>query len=385
MVENSFKRYIYVSTENRPIIEDVCKEKGIILTTRFLNEYDLSKFMQTELRNLNFVDYLMLDLKSFIKMTKEDEIIRKLTLIRKMYNSRVIIIAEGYKQGNILLGKIFNLGIYNIITATDDVKFKEEFEKTLTEDGMTFGNSIKYKIDTQLLAVNQTTKLVKENYIRVKQSVNIGIAGVEKHIGATTVAINLTKYLSELPNIRACYIENNNNDSLMSIIEDEESVYSKDIRKITYQGIEMFLKPKTMSDILACDYNFYIYDYGALTEMSEEEKNSFMTRDLKILVAGNKIWEIPSLIDAFQVIGEDPTTYLLFNFVSNEEKEGFRKSLGDYWSNRCVYSELVFNPFQIKNREFFAKVLKPYLLENEIVEKKNKFGLWRKLKHEKKK
>lgn len=385
MAENNFKRYIYVSIENRATIENVCKEKGIILTTRFLNEYDLSKFMQTELRNLNFVDYLILDLKSFTKLTKEDEIIKKLTLIRKMYNSRVIIIAEGYKQGNILLGKIFNLGIYNIITAVDDIKFKEDFEKTLTEDGMTFGNAIKYKIDSQVLAVNQTTKLVKENYIKVKQNVSIGIAGVERHIGATTVAVNLTKFLSELSHIKACYIENNNNDSLMSIVEDNESIYSKDTGKILYHGIEMFMRPKTMSEILACDYNFYVYDYGALTEMSEEEKNSFMTRDLKILVSGNKIWEISNLINAFQVIGEDSTTYLLFNFVSQEEKEPFKKNLGDYWENRSMFSELVFNPFEVKNREFYSKILKPYLLENEIIEKKSKFEFWSKLKNGKKK
>lgn len=385
MAENNFKRYIYVSIENRATIENVCKEKGIILTTRFLNEYDLSKFMQTELRNLNFVDYLILDLKSFTKLTKEDEIIKKLTLIRKMYNSRVIIIAEGYKQGNILLGKIFNLGIYNIITAVDDIKFKEEFEKTLTQDGMTFGNAIKYKIDSQVLAVNQTTKLVKENYIKVKQNVSIGIAGVERHIGATTVAVNLTKFLSELSHIKACYIENNNNDSLMSIVEDNESIYSKDTGKILYHGIEMFMRPKTMSEILACDYNFYVYDYGALTEMSEEEKNSFMTRDLKILVSGNKIWEISNLINAFQVIGEDSTTYLLFNFVSQEEKEPFKKNLGNYWENRSMFSELVFNPFEVKNREFYSKILKPYLLENEIIEKKSKFEFWSKLKNGKKK
>lgn len=376
MSNNSFKKYIYISTVNRPIIEDICKEKGINLITRFLNEYNLSKFMQTELRNLNFTDYLILDLKAFNKLTKDEEIIKKLTLIRKMYNLRLIILAEGYKQGNVLLGKIFNLGIYNIITATDDLKFKEEFEKTISDEGMTFGNSIKYKIDNQILAVNQNTRLVKENYIRVKQNVSIGIVGTERHIGATTTAINLTKYLSELTNIKACYIENNNNNSIISIVEDEDSIYSKETRKIIYKGIELFLKPKTMSEILACDYNFYIYDYGSLNEMSEEEKNSFMTRDLKIIVSGNKIWEIPNLINAFQLIGEDSTTFLLFNFVSNEEKESFRKSLGDYWSRRCVFSELVLNPFDIKNRDFFARVLKPYLLENEIVEKK-KWWNWR--------
>lgn len=36
-------------------------------------------------------------------LTSEDEIINKITLIRKMYNLRIIVIAEGYKQGNLLL------------------------------------------------------------------------------------------------------------------------------------------------------------------------------------------------------------------------------------------------------------------------------------------
>lgn len=43
-------------------------------------------FLQTELRNVNFIHYLILDLKSFTKLTKEDEIIKKLTLIRKQEN-----------------------------------------------------------------------------------------------------------------------------------------------------------------------------------------------------------------------------------------------------------------------------------------------------------
>ena len=85
--------------------------------------------MQTELRNLNSVDYLILDLSAFTQLTDDDEIISKIVLIRKLYKLRIIIIAEGYKHGNMLLGKIFNLGIYNIITATDDVKFKEKLEK----------------------------------------------------------------------------------------------------------------------------------------------------------------------------------------------------------------------------------------------------------------
>lgn len=373
-----YKKYIYISKKVIPELEEYCMKNNITLVTRFINEYNLEKFMQTELRNLNSIDYLIIDLHAIDNLTSDDEIISKITLIRKMYNLRIIIIAQGYKHGNILLGKIFNLGIYNIVTEIDDIKFKEELEKALSIEGMSFGNSIKYKVDNQIIAVNQTTKLIKENYIRVKQTVNIGVVGTEKHIGATTMAINLTKYLSELTNIKACYIENNTHNSISNLIENKEALFSENMNKITYKGIDMFLKPKNMSDILANNYNFYIYDYGALNELTEEEKMSFLTRDLKIVVSGNKIWEIPNLINCFQIIGEDISTYLVFNFAKESEKENFRISLGDYWKERTTFSEYITDPFIVGNKYFFETILKPYLINTDVKEKKKKFNLFRK-------
>ena len=372
-----YKKYIYISKEIQPLIEDYCTKKNITLVTRFINEYNLEKFMQTELRNLNSVDYLIIDLKAINNLTEDNEIISKITLIRRMYNLRVIILAEGFKHGNVLLGKIFNLGIYNIMTATDDNKFMEELEKVFSDEGMTFGNSIKYKIDNQLIAINQNTKLVKENFIKVKQTVSIGVIGTEKHIGATTAAINLTKYLSELTNIRACYIENNNHNSIINLLENKETIYNENTGKLTYKGIDLFLRPKNMSDILANNYNFYIYDYGALNEISEEEKMSFLTRDLKVIVAGNKLWEIPNLIKCFQIIGEDINTYLMFNFAKESKKESFRLSLGDYWKDRSTYSEYITDPFEVGNKYFYENILKPYLINADITEKKKKFNFFK--------
>lgn len=373
-----YKKYIYISKKVQTEIEEYCMNNNITLVTRFINEYNLERFMQTELRNLNNIDYLIIDLNAISNLTTDDEIITKITLIRKMYNLRIIILAEGYKYGNILLGKIFNLGIYNIITAIEDIKFKEELEKVLSDEGMSFGNSIRYKIDNQVIALNQTTKLIKENYIRVKQTVNIGVVGTERHIGATTLAINLTKYLSELTNIKACYIENNNHNSIINITENKEAIYSENTNKIIYKGIDMFLKPKNMSDILANNYNFYIYDYGALNELSEEEKMSFLTRDLKVIVSGNKVWEIPNLINCFQIIGEDISAYLVFNFAKENGKENFRISLGEYWKERATFSEYITDPFIAQNKYFFETILKPYLINTDVMEKKKKFNLFRK-------
>lgn len=106
-------------------------------------------------------------------------------------------------------------------------------------------------------------------------------------------------------------------------IKNLESFLEKVINSLNTKGIDLFSKPKNMSDILSNNYNFYIYDYGALNEMTEEEKMSFLTRDLKLVVSGNKLWELHNLINTFQIIGTDINTYLIFNFAKESEKENF--------------------------------------------------------------
>lgn len=380
-----YKKYIYISKEPQAIIEEYCKEHSINLVMRFINEYNLKKFLETELRNLNGVDYLIIDLQAIINSTSENEIVTSIELIRRMYNVRIIIIAEGYKEGNVLLGRIFNLGIYNIVTARNDVMFSDEIEKVFSAEGMTFGNAMKYKINDNMLVINKTTKVVKENIKRAKQTITVGIAGTEKHIGATTVAINIVKYLSELTNVTACYIENNNHNSIYSLVEDEsiQTVYNEVLKKITYKGIDLYERPENLADILKFEYEFYVFDFGNFTEMTKEEISSFLTRDLKIIVSGNKAWEINKLIEAFMIIGEDRNSYLMFNFVKNEDRENFKESLGKFWKERTYFSEFVPEPFVVGNKHFYDNVLKDYLLNSnieELNEKKGIFNIFKKKK-----
>ena len=87
-----YKKYIYISKEPRAIIEEYCKEHRINLVMRFINEYNLKKFLETELRNLNGIDYLVLDLQAITNTTSEEEITNSIELIRRMYNVRIIIL-----------------------------------------------------------------------------------------------------------------------------------------------------------------------------------------------------------------------------------------------------------------------------------------------------
>ena len=117
--------------------------------------------------------------------------------------------------------------------------------------------------------------------------------------------------------------------------------------------------------------------------MTKEEISSFLTRDLKIIVSGNKAWEINKLIEAFMIIGEDRNSYLMFNFVKNEDREIFKESLGKFWKERTYFSEFVPEPFIVGNKHFYENVLKDYLLNSnieELNEKKGIFNIFKKKK-----
>jgi len=373
--ERTYKKYIYIANSINPIIEDVCKENKIHLVCRYINDYNLESFLQTELANLNSIDYLIINYSAISKMTKENDIITTIEKIRRFYELRIIFIMEGATKGNTLLGRLFYLGIYNFITATNDILFKEELIKTLSPKGMNFANSAKFKLDNNFFVVNGNSKIVKENYIKVKQKVTIAVCSSERHMGATTQAINITKYLSQLPNINVCYIENNKNNSIIQIYNasnKEDVNYYEESGKIEYQGIEMYMK-SSISEIVNDKYDFLVFDFGSMQDMNDSEVTNFLTKDIKFIVSGTKAWELPGLFECFEKIGNDKNINFIFNFTKNEDKQFFKNNMGDFKEN-TMFSEYIEDPFIVANKLYFERIFNPFILNTEIKEiKKNKF------------
>ena len=370
-----YQKYIYISNKINPFIEEVCEKKQISLLTRFINEYNLENFLQSELKNLNNIEFLIIDYNAIKNNTKENDIVTALSRIRRMYDVRIIFIMEGATKGNILLGRLFNLGIYNIIAATNDILFKEELEKTLSEKGMSFANAVKYQLDKNIFAINNNTNVIKETYIKVKQVVTVGVCSSERHIGATTQAINMTKFLSELLNVKVCYIENNNHNSIIEIYNTsnkEEVTYYENTGKIEYEGIEMFMK-SNIGEIMNDNYDFYIFDFGAMEEMSDNDINNFLTKDIKFVVSGTKAWELRNLFETFEKIGNDKSVNFIFNFTEKEKRNFFKDNMGEFKEN-TFFSDYIENPFIVGNRIYLEKIFKPFILNSnleEIVKKKN--------------
>lgn len=370
----NYKSLIYVSVQENVIIEQMARERVYTLSGKFINEFNFIEFIQKAARNLNGVNFFILDINSFTRLTKDKDFIAQIRLIREMYPSlRLIILAMGYKQGNVLLGKLFNEGIYNIITASDDVKFREELEKCFSDEGMTYANSMKFRLDEEsIIKINQTTNVVQEKFVKVKQFINIGVVGTEKHIGTTTTAINLAKFLNSIPSTSACYIEYNDHDTISNFQNLDDSIYYQDARKISYQGVDMFFMPKTIADIQKHEYEFYVYDFGSVDELTIDQKNNFMSRDVKIIVSGKKKWEEKNLIATLFTMGIDDNTYIIINFIDEAEREKIKEELGAEYRDRSYFLNLTYNPFEVKNEAIFNLIFKPFLFESVITEEKAK-------------
>ena len=202
------KQIIYIGNEINDVLENIINETNDLrITARYINEYNLNSIITDQIHSFNGINILIIDNKSVAKSTSESEIIKALTKIRDLYDLRIIYIAEGYKRGSQLLSNIFDLGIYNIITAENSKILEEELRKALSEEGMTFRNSKKFKLENVLLNINSTNKVVEKKFIKAKQYVSVGVAGTQTHIGTTTQAIMMTKFLVDSCNTSACYVE----------------------------------------------------------------------------------------------------------------------------------------------------------------------------------
>ena len=120
------KQIIYIGNEINDVLENIINESNDLrITARYINEYNLNAIITDQIHSFNGINILIIDNKSVTKSTSESEIIKALTKIRDLYDLRIIYIAEGYKRGSQLLSNIFDLGIYNIITA-ENSKILEE-------------------------------------------------------------------------------------------------------------------------------------------------------------------------------------------------------------------------------------------------------------------
>lgn len=356
-----------ITRDNEKLIYEVCRENKLESPQVLTGVESLKKFAVQELRNLNNYDQIIIDINS--TKESENEIVQAVVAIKSMYNIRIIIVALGYQEGNSLLAKLFQEGIYNFVNSSTYLEQKEQFKTCLMQEGCQYKDAVRFRPKVENGKKNKI--IIKKEYKKLKQFVNIAVAGTEKHIGVTTQAILITMFLKSL-NMNACYICATDKDEIKNI-ETLEGVIKKD-GLYSYKGIDLYSNDNKV-DAMKYGYDFYIYDYGILNETTLD---NFLSKEVKIIVGGTKAWETDETFRVLSLLEKIPEVNYIFNYSSNEEKAKFKKILRQY-IKYIYFSEFTTDAFNSSiNTEIYHEIFKDYISEKsnklEIVEKKGFFS-----------
>lgn len=132
------------SNSTADLIISICKELGITILNQEVEELDFFKYIKQTKVNFNLVKYLIVDV-SQLKNT-EDEILKAIQYFKEIYcNTRIIVIAKGYDNQNIILTNLYENKIYNIINEIEEQQMKEQIIKSLSQTGIQEKEAKKFK------------------------------------------------------------------------------------------------------------------------------------------------------------------------------------------------------------------------------------------------
>lgn len=348
-----------ITKNNEKLIYDVCKTNNLGLPQIITGIESLYKFAVQDLKSLSNYKAIIIDINS--TKEKEEDIVKAVVAIKSMYNVRVIVLALGYKEGNSLLARLFNEGIYNFVNGKDYETQIQQFKQCLLDEGNFYKDAIRFR--GEIANYGKDTVVIKREYKTLKQYVSIGIAGTEKHIGVTTQCLLIAQFFNSL-GMKACYICGR--DEIENLEVDKKRFTRKTDNLIIYAGIDLYSKNSSI-EAMNYGYDFYIYDLGVLDDTNMD---NFTSKDIKILVGGLKYWEMPNTIPILTKFEDSKALHHIFNFCTAEIKKEWK----DYYSN-TYFADYTPDPFSIDvNTEIYHNIFKDYIAEKSsklvVVEKK---------------
>ena len=175
-------------------------------------------------------------------------------------NIRIIVMAEGYNINSQIVQAAIAAGVRFFMLGTNASMLKNELANAL--DGKTNIEAVFEQFPTE----DQRDRKKNEIESSFAASRTIAVAGSQHRIGTTTQALQIVKHLI-LEGHTACYIQLNSSDYVQKVGEFyTDAILNEDTGLVTYQNLEMYYKQERIADILAKNYDYYIYDFGCISD-----------------------------------------------------------------------------------------------------------------------
>lgn len=284
--------------------------------------------------------------------------------------ARVAVMGQGMSMTTAIIQAAVEAGIHNVLLSV--------YPREISEDCIEFlsGNSnIETKKDQMNNTVYDEVKIMPFAKINIERT-TIGVAGTIERIGVTTQAIQLCKWL-KMKGKNVCYIQMNDSGYVENLKVFYENVVVDEAQGcVSYENVEMYYDKARIDEILNRNYDFYVYDYGTITN-EYFQKTSFFEKNYKIVVTGTKPTELNSFNQCMEELYHKHIHYV-FSFVS----EGDRENVMEMMSDKDKYSYLAgvtLDMFSL-NSDNISNFEKIVPLEEEIEEEPEKKGLFSFLK-----
>lgn len=284
--------------------------------------------------------------------------------------ARVAVMGQGMSMTTAIIQAAVEAGIHNVLLSV--------YPREISEDCIEFlsGNSnIETKKDQMNNTVYDEVKIMPFAKINIERT-TIGVAGTIERIGVTTQAIQLCKWL-KMKGKNVCYIQMNDSGYVENLkVFYENVVVDEPQGCVSYENVEMYYDKARIDEILNRNYDFYVYDYGTITN-EYFQKTSFFEKNYKIVVTGTKPTELNSFNQCIEELYHKHIHYV-FSFVSEGDRENVMEMMSD--KNKYSYLAGVTLDMFSLNSDNISNFEKIIPLEEEVEEEPEKKGLFSFLK-----
>lgn len=258
---------LYLTSEARVNLLDFLEQEFPI--KKLTGSFSLLSFVVKDMRNFAHASFVVLDRMAISE--SDEDLIQALLSYQTIYGMRVVIIAEGLPIGSPLVQKLIQIGIFEIVTASEIGQIQDELNECFSDDGM---QRFKLTAPAEVAAEKGSSQFHPEQtkYKFACTNLRVAVAGSDRRVGTTITAMNLVCWINAHGG-RACYVEANSNNHLAHIIHLFEPVKTGNAYRL--EGNDLY-----MTEELSQKYNVIVMDCGVLGERIQE---SFSAADIRLL------------------------------------------------------------------------------------------------------
>lgn len=304
------------------------------LVKKMVGNFVLKQFVVYDMRNFMHITDIVLDRRAFTDT--DEEFVEAIAEFRTMYPARVTVIYEGLESTQDVFRSLIESGVGNLVCSKEIEAIQQEIVECLSEAGM----------ERYLTSDTRVEKC--ERYQFSCRNIRIAVVSSQARMGATTTAIGLCSWLSDV-GAKPVYMEANRSGDLAWLVKS--------------YGMTAYESGYGFEGVQYCDgewkgeANFLVYDMGVIEGADREV---ILAADLRVFVCGTKPYELKNTM-RMKKLFQDQQAFLLCPFTA----EGIRGDIAGLLQDE--YHQVLYPEYQPEltitdmNKSVYKEIIRDYI------------------------